>query len=304
MSIFSHQVIIQNHLNNYLPEYKNKTILTYSHLGGMTNHNYLVSYADGEKLVVRIPGAKTESIINRHSEQKNSLLTANVGLNVKTLVLDPHSGIKITQYLENCETLTHDSVKNPAYLIGIAQRLKQLHHSNLQFDNRFDLFQEYQHYWDEIQQKSVIYQLATDFDHLAHFFCKLKQRITAQRSQLAPCHNDLVPENCLVQNNTISFIDWEYSGMNDPLFDLAAFFLESQLNEKEKALVLSHYLDTPAEQDDAMYWILAYQFCQDMLWFLWTILKEENHESFGDYALNRINRARMLRQQLLDIGGI
>lgn len=54
--------------------------------------------------------------------------------------------------------------------------------------------------------------------------------------KLSPCHNDLVAENILIveddvndigANNQLFFIDWEYSGMNDPMWDIAALFLEN-----------------------------------------------------------------------------
>ena len=42
------------------------------------------------------------------------------------------------------------------------------------------------------------------------------------------CHIDLVPENFIEdETGRVYLIDWEYSAMNDPMWDLAALFLES-----------------------------------------------------------------------------
>ncbi|HDR1123081.1 TPA: phosphotransferase, partial [Pasteurella multocida] len=107
---------------------------------------------------------------------------------------------------------------------------------------------------------------------------------------LVPCHNDLVPENILIKDNRIYFIDWEYSGMNHPLFDIAAFFLESKLLQEQQESFLKYYnnnINFNLIKND----IIAFQFTQDVLWFLWTIIKEENNEFFDGYAKARIDRA-------------
>lgn len=50
-----------------------------------------------------------------------------------------------------------------------------------------------------------------------------------------PCHNDLVAENFLkAEDGTIYLIDWEYSGMNDPMWDIAALFLESNFTDESQ----------------------------------------------------------------------
>lgn len=56
------------------------------------------------------------------------------------------------------------------------------------------------------------------------------------------CHIDLVPENFIEgPDGHLYLIDWEYSSMNDPMWDLAALFLESDFTSAEEEDFLSHY---------------------------------------------------------------
>ena len=56
--------------------------------------------------------------------------------------------------------------------------------------------------------------------------------------EAVPCHNDTVPENFVKDNEKLYLIDWEYSGMNDPMWDLAAHCLECEFSEDEEELFL------------------------------------------------------------------
>ena len=77
--------------------------------------------------------------------------------------------------------------------------------------------------------------------------------------------------------------------MNDPMWDLAALFLESEFTTDEEDSFLSYYESeqTPVSREK----IRIYKILQDIIWSLWTIYKEENGADFGDYGITRYNRA-------------
>ncbi|MBA3813658.1 MAG: phosphotransferase [Alphaproteobacteria bacterium] len=53
-------------------------------------------------------------------------------------------------------------------------------------------------------------------------------------AKLAPCHNDLNPNNILFTESGIKVIDWEAAGMGDPYFDLATIALFLRLPTRMK----------------------------------------------------------------------
>ena len=114
------------------------------------------------------------------------------------------------------------------------------------------------------------------------------------------CHIDLVPENFIEGPDGHPYlIDWEYSSMNDPMWDLASLFLESEFTPEEEAAFLAYYEGdkTPVSREK----IRIYKILQDIIWGLWTIYKEENGADFGDYGITRYNRAV---KELQSQGGI
>ncbi|MCK3657834.1 hypothetical protein A4G18_03690 [Pasteurellaceae bacterium Pebbles2] len=87
--------------------------------------------------------------------------------------------------------------------------------------------------------------------------------------------------------------------MNDPLFDIAAFLLEARLDNEKKLFFLQHYFKGTDISPVDLQIIGFYQFCQDVLWFVWTLVKEENNECFDDYGNKRLARASQFMHDYL-----
>lgn len=62
--------------------------------------------------------------------------------------------------------------------------------------------------------------------------------------ELCPCHNDALYENFIkAKDGTIYLIDWEYSGMNDPMADFAALFIEADFTKENQDYILDKYFN-------------------------------------------------------------
>ena len=110
--------------------------------------------------------------------------------------------------------------------------------------------------------------------------------------ELTPCHNDAVPENFIkAEDGTIYLIDWEYSGMNDPMADFAALFIESEFSVDSQDYFLKEYYhdDLPPKIEER---ILCYEILWDTLWAQWAVIKDACGDDFGSYGLDRYNRAK------------
>ncbi|EGZ49376.1 choline kinase [Neisseria wadsworthii 9715] len=288
--------MLENIFKNLMPQYRDSDCVV-TELGGMTNKNYLVTVSD-EQYVLRIPGAKTQNMINREYEAKNSLKMSQAGFNVETCIFDQKSGLKITRFLKNSLSLDHKNIKSQAILQNLATRLLELHQSQIKLGNQFDVFQEYTKYLGLLRNKQSFYGYNTYISDILAFLDTAHTRLNQTGRNKVACHNDLVPENLLLQNDKLYFIDWEYSGMNDPVFDIAAFFLESRIHENEQNLFLQTYYADKEDLTAIKRDILLYQFTQDVLWFVWTLVKAEENEHFGDYGEQRISRAHNIMLDL------
>ena len=86
-------------------------------------------------------------------------------------------------------------------------------------------------------------------------------------SQKALCHNDLNPLNLIWHADNVTLIDFEYAGLNDPCFDLAAVSVEFDLDEEMERFWMSAYGgDTTRQRGKlAAYKVLYQALCRQWL---------------------------------------
>ena len=109
-----------------------------------------------------------------------------------------------------------------------------------------------------------------------------------------PCHNDTVPENFLMDpvSRRPYLIDWEYSGMNDPTWDIAMYILESRLSGHAVSEFFSYYYGAAGPMQSELMKIKCFAMAQDLLWSVWAVVRHYSGEDFLDYCYNRYNRFR------------
>ena len=85
--------------------------------------------------------------------------------------------------------------------------------------------------------------------------------------------------------------------MNDPFWEFAALFLESDFEEDNQEYFLDYYFENniPAEAREK---ILIYEILQDILWAIWTVVKEAEGDDFGSYGIDRFTRGLQLIKKL------
>lgn len=99
--------------------------------------------------------------------------------------------------------------------------------------------------------------------------------------QITPCHLDLFFRNFLDDGEKIWIIDWEYSAMADPLFDLATLVSSDKLSFAEMKEILELYLNTPSEKDLAYLYLLS--ILADVRWWLWNHIQSESSQIESNY---------------------
>lgn len=269
------------------------------HAGGMTNKNYKVRVL-GQDYILRVAGAGTQDMISRKNEKNNARIGNVLGLDTEIAYFDEESGIKISRYIDGAETLNPQTAKYEENMEMVATVLKKLHFSCLDFENTFDVFREIEKYEKLVEDANGTYY-DDEYEAVREKVMALEDELNRIGRDSYTCHNDTVAENFIKdKDGRLYLIDWEYSGMNDPMWDVSAFILETELNEDEEVLFKSKYFsidnDLKAGSDTASdiqeEKILLFKICQDFLWSIWTVLKEAKGVDFGDYGPMRYNRAK------------
>ena len=258
-------------------------VLSVEQLGGMTNQNYLAKTTN-KQYIVKFFGKGTEKLINRQDEKYNLELLKDLDLDVKNYLFDIEAGIKVNEYIESAITLDSTSIKTK--FDKIAPILQTIHASGKELRGEFAPFEEIKKYESLIEEK-IPY---ANYEAVRKEVFSLEKRLADLGVDRKSCHIDLVPENFIESpQGRLYLIDWEYSSMNDPMWDLAALFLESEFTSREEEAFLSRYESeqTPVSREK----IAIYKILQDAIWSLWTVYKEEQGADFGDYGVSRYQRA-------------
>lgn len=273
--------IIKEKISSLLSQ--EEEVLSVEQLGGMTNQNYLAKTTN-KQYIVKFFGKGTEKLINRQDEKYNLELLKDLDLDVKNYLFDIEAGIKVNEYIESAITLDATSIK--AKFDKIAPILQTIHASGKELRGEFAPFEEIKKYESLIEEK-IPY---ANYEAVREEVFSLEKRLADLGVDRKSCHIDLVPENFIESpQGRLYLIDWEYSSMNDPMWDLAALFLESEFTRQEEEDFLSRYESeqTPVSREK----IAIYKILQDVIWSLWTVYKEEQGADFGDYGVSRYQRA-------------
>jgi len=265
-------------------------------LGGMTNIVHLVE-TQNINLIVRIPGKGTEDYINRTTEYKNAKAAWRAGISAEIIWADVNSGVMVSKAINRIETMTANlfsSRKGSPARAGYA--LAKLHNSGETFDFRFELFNMIDDYLKILSTKDV--DLPEGYNDIVKGAEPIKELLETNSIPLAPCHCDPLCENFLDDGKNMWIVDWEYSGMNDPLWDLGDLSVEAGMNEDQENEMLKAYFgkEPTAAQKGR---VIIYKAMCDLLWTLWGLIQladKNPADDFWAYSIERFERCKVLMQ--------
>lgn len=257
-------------------------------IGGMSNKNFKVTYRS-DSYVLRVPGNGSEGMVERENEEFNSLEGSKIGVSPKIRYFNTETGIKLADFIQDAETLNSATIQRRDNMKKIAEIYYKIHNSSVRLRNEFNIFREIEKYERLIE--NVHATMYPGSESIRPQVMALEEHLNELGVELRPCHNDAVPENFIKgANGTVYLIDWEYSGMNDPMADFAALFLESNFSKENQDYILCKYFqrEIPHNTYEKIY---CYQILWDYLWAQWTVIKEAKGDDFGTYGIDRYNRA-------------
>lgn len=261
-----------------------------SRLGGLTNRVYQLSSA-----VLRVPGKGTEEYINRANEAVAARVASEAHVSPDVIYADATTGLMVTSLVSNAVTMSPELFKSrlgsPARAGAV---FRKLHTSGGVFPFRFELFAMIDDYLKVLSGKDV--ELPAGYHDVVKEAEGIRNILTKRPAPLAPCHCDPLCENFLDDGMRMWIVDWEYSGMNDPMWDLGDLSVEGQFNEAQDAeMLVSYFGGAPSPADHGR--MVIYKAMCDLLWTLWGLIQNANDnpaDDFAAYAVNRFKRCKAL----------
>ena len=262
-----------------------------SRLGGMTNRSYKITREDGQEYLVRIPGDGTEEMINRLDERKSTELACNHGIDSPMLYFGD-DGRKVMRFIHDPQPMNEEVMRRRENLLQAAEIFHRLHTCGVDTGVRFEVFEMAALYEKIICEGGVAFY--DDYEEVKKTVMDIKAEVDQNgEAPKVPCHNDSLMGNWVLDGDgKLYLIDWEYSGMNEAMWDLSCLSIEADYTpENDRGLLEAYYgRETTVEEKKRF---VAAKLYVDYLWTLWGLTRVPFDGDFmQEYADNRYVRLK------------
>jgi thiamine kinase-like enzyme len=206
--------------------------------GGLTNRNVKVTTPEGI-FVARCYDTTSNLLgIDRAQEHFNSQAAARAGVGAPVIDFRPEMGVLLLGYLDGT-TLTNPDFRRAGVVAKAATAIRTLHQGP-RFRGDFNMFERQPSYLNTVQRNG--FKIPNDYLDYADRFARIESVLGDCDQTTVPCNNDLLAGNFIEDGDKIWLIDYEYSGNNDPCFELGNVWSECGLTlDQLDELVTAYY---------------------------------------------------------------
>ena len=248
-------------------------------LQGLTNRVYKVETA-GERLCLRIPGPGTAALIDRSAEAANARAAAATGIAPEILHFGA-DGVMLTRFIDDAVTVSPQRFRDvPGAVERAASALRHLHDEAKHFTRSFEVFAVIRCYVDLLNRRGI--EPPPNARMLLKRAGEIEPALATRPAPPKPCHCDPTGGNLLDTGAKIWLVDWEYSAMNDPMWDLAYLALEGGFDEeRDRALLTAYFGRAPAPPEAGR--MALYKPVADLLSGLWALIQHTDGNPAADF---------------------
>ena len=256
--------------------------------GGLTNTNYKVTSPAG-CFVVRISGKDTSLLaIDRTNEVHNTIAAAETGVGAPFVASLPEHDALVLGFLDG-EVMDTEKMRRGDRLGAVAGACRRLH-GGRRFLHDFDMFQIQPRYLEIVRERG--FRLPDRYESLEPQIRELEHAMRVRSEPTVPCNNDLLAENFIDVGGEMRLIDYEYSGNNEPSFELGNVWSESNLSLAQLEELVAHYYGKPLRNKvaRARLWGLMSKYG----WTLWGSIQAGISDldfDFWGWAMEKYERA-------------
>jgi thiamine kinase-like enzyme len=260
---------------------------------GLTNQNFRVE-VDGRPLFVRLPGVSTDLLaVDRANELHNTRAAADAGVGPGVVAVDAESGAFALEWIEG-RTMSNAAFAAPGAAARIAEALRRLH-AGPRFRDDFDMVRLSAYYLRVVDERGL--RIPDGYRERLAAIPRIEAALAAHPLPTVPCHNDLLAENYLDDGPRLWIVDYEYSGNNDPTFELGNTAQELQFEAARQEELCAAYFGPErfAREGRTLLARMRLQMIMsDVGWTLWATIQAAISTidyDFWGWALERWGRA-------------
>jgi thiamine kinase-like enzyme len=200
----------------------------------------------------------------------------------------PEQNLLVVEFVEG-RTWNEQDVLNPANALRIGAACKKLH-SGPRFANEFNMLKLQPHYLSIVQQRG--FRLPDRYLDFTEQTRAIAEALAVRPVATVPCNNDLLAANFIDTGDQLWLIDYEYSGNNDPFFEIGNIWSEATGNPDDLDRLVSSYIGHTSQSltARARLWGLMSKYG----WMLWASIQDGSSSldfDFWSWGLEKYDRA-------------
>ncbi|WP_034264520.1 phosphotransferase [Actinospica robiniae] len=201
-----------------------------------------------EKFVLRVPepGRAAHLGIDRAEEAAAARAAASVGIGPEVVYCDTTSGDMLTRWVTGRAWAPED-LREPENLRRTAELLRAMHAVTDIPGEPGAVYRRIRHLIGNAQRLGL--EMPAHLPEALHRLDDLEARLAAMTDgRCGLNHNDLWANNILGSPERVWFMDWEFAGAGDGLYDLASVSMSGGYGPQDEARLFSEYgLSGPEE---------------------------------------------------------
>lgn len=246
---------------------------------GISNVNYLINH----QYVMKVKTKDLDPFNHIPTDVYIQSLMADQSLSADVIAYDKEARVIISTYLSNTKYLPpNPNEKDLGMVANVIQILHQMPTDGVRsFDpvNRYRTYQE--------------------LANTPPLFPKLEEELLKEFTlyfQTAPqvlSHNDVVQGNLLFKDDHLYLIDYEYAGLNDPLFDHLSFLTENNIDNQQTIDRYFHEILKDQFHFEQAFLIRYITFI-DLLWYYWALAYHQKTKKAIFLEIAEIKKNRLI----------
>ncbi len=222
--------------------------------GGHSGAPLFTVNADSKKYVVRFLTHKT--MANRRDEIACLNIASKEGYGPHIYFADAEQGVVIMDYLDN-QKISFEQRKSDQFYIALAHFLQKIHNGPA-YQQKGDILAVTKNVLARLKTLKTIAHKTVPLEKLEAIVAELSS-VLLPHELIAPCHNDLHPNNMIFLGNEFRAIDYEDAAQSDPYFDIATIAVFYCIAPCYEKLLFQTYLGhEPSLQEEAKLYLVKH----------------------------------------------
>ena len=265
-----------------IPEWKGKLIKVNPINSGITNINFKVN-VDKRVFFLSMPESDSELLnIDYRNKYYNNKICGDIKISPRVVHFIESDNLLVTEFIKS-KTTSLTKFQSSKEIKQLVKKIKLLHNAK-PFLRNFNMLSQISYYKNILKEEYLPKELFKYVNKIE----TLKQKLYLTKDNLVPCHNDLIAENIIKKDNQIYIVDFDYSGNNDPCFELGNLSVEMEYDDEQiNKLVKSYYGEI---NENIISKVYLQGVVSDIGWSLWSYVQAKISNNNFDYSMHGLNR--------------